>query len=172
MNFLKSSMESILERIDNKALEQTKNYVCPRLHCFLHDVVRINSSELQLSAPHLNSIKYSGCRTVKDSVLVYRYEILVPDRPKYDIDTYKQILQGYCNQNALSYGIYGLNVYYNNIFSVFIEKIFFQGVTLTIDIVYIDSLKNFNYCKHIVEHDIKKLKNKRAVNKLLLLLSK
>ncbi len=172
MNFLKSSLEYIFKRIDNRALEQTANFVYPKLQCFLYDVVRINSSELQLSALHLNSIEYKGFRTVKEDTLVYRYEILIPDRPKFDIGTYKQILQGYCNQNALSYGAYGLNVYYKNIFAVFIEKIFFQGATLTIDVVYIDNAKSFNYCKHTVAQDTKKLKNKKAVNKLLLLLSK
>ena len=170
IDIIKKSVDRAINRFVEHIITKDCIYTYNCLHKFLYDVIRQNNQELNLPVNSLGSIE-SKDYTVHQNTVRYRFEIIVPQRPHYDKATFKQILQGYCNQTALSYGVYGLNVKYNNVFSVFIDRLFYDGTTMTIDVIYIDNQNSFLYCKNAVTRDRKKLKNEKYIERLLKLLS-
>ena len=173
-NLFKNSVKSLGKRTFNNFANRmiTKNcdYIYSNLQMFLYDVIQANNSVLNLPVQAPSSVEPKGYSIFKDTVR-YRFEIIAPNRPQYDNTTLKQILQGYCNQSAVSYGAYGLVPKYGNVCSIFIDRLVCGGSVLTIDIVYIDNQNAYIYCKNAVQRDRKLLKNEKAVGRLLTILS-
>lgn len=167
---LKRTYDKSVNRINQNmiAKECDRKLIC--LQLFLLDVIRFNGQELGM--PNVNNESVQALYyTVHNNVPRFRYEIIVPKKPPFRKPEFKQVLQGYCNQTALGYGVYGLNVMYGKVFAVFIDRVIYDGLLMTIDIIHIDNENAMNYCREAVKRDRKQLKNEERVSKLLKILS-
>lgn len=173
-NLLKSSIKSIgtraINNFANRAITKDCNYVYSCLQIFLSDVIRENNAVLNLPVQTEISLEAKGY-TIQNNTVRYRFEVIAPNKPKYDNATLKQILQGFCNQASVSYGVCGLVPTYGKVCSVFIDRLFYGGSVLTFDVIYINNQNAFIYCRKAVQRDRKLLKNEKAVGRLLTLLS-
>lgn len=173
-NLLKASIKSIGKRafkgFSNRMITKDCSYTYSCLQMFLYDVIRENNSVLNLPVQTAISLEAKGY-TIHNNTVRYRFEVIAPNRPQYANATLKQILQGFCNQATVSYGVYGLAPKYGNVFSVFIDRLFYSGSVLVFDVIFINNQNAFIYCKNAVNRDRKLLKNEKAVSRLLTILS-
>lgn len=172
---VKTTIRLTSKKITDNMTIRNSNYIYYYLQVFSFDVIRRNNQLLRLPLQgNVSSLIPKGyTRSVRNDCVFYRYELIAPERPDYDDTTLKQVLQGFINQELVSYGIQGLSSKFQNTFSVFLDRIFYDGVNriLTIDILYVDNQNSLLYLKKAMQRDKKHVKNAKAINRLLKLLS-
>ena len=162
--------DGAITRLSNRIITKDCNRINPSLHMFLLDVIRRNNNELCLPINNPSSLENRGY-TIHNNAVRYRFELIAPKKPPYNKLDFKNILQGYCNQTAAGFGVYGLNISYNGVCSVFVDSIFWDNSVMTIDLIYIDNDNALKCYKEALIRDKTMMKNEPAVRKLLKLLS-
>ncbi len=171
-NELKKAIRIKADILSERIATKNSNYIYCCLQVFLCDVIKRNNETLKLSVSDVSSLIPKGYTiSCKNNCVFYRFEIVTPPRRlDYDCNTYKSILNGFIGKELYCYGIQGLKPSFQNTPSVFIDRLFYNSNTLTIDILFIDNQSSYLYFQKAVERDRKLLKNEEAVKRLLMLL--
>lgn len=170
---LKTTLKRVSKNISYRMATKNSKYIYNCLQVFLCDVIKRNNETLKLSVSDVSSLTPKGYTvSCRNNCVFYRFEIVTPPRRlEYDCDTYKSILNGFIGKELYCYGIQGLEPSFQNTPSVFIDRLFYNSNTLTIDILFIDNQTSYLYFQKAVERDRKLLKNEEVVKRLLRLLS-
>lgn len=149
------------------------------LRQFLSDVIRKNYSVLSIPLTDISNLISKGftyavfnLNGTNEKVVKYRFEIICPDSTrKYNAETLEHLLNGVIQQELFSYGICGLASEYNGVPSILIDRLYYSGSTIILDISYIDDDISYKYYQKAIARKEKEIKNCSALKKALNLLT-
>ena len=173
--FFNSKMQEHNNRRISKYAES--NYYF--LRQFLYDVIRRNFSVLSIPLTDISNLISKGftyavfnLNGTNEKVVKYRFEIICPDSTrKYNAETLEHLLNGVIQQELFSYGICGLASEYNGVPSILIDRLYYSGSTIILDIVYVNDDISHKYYQKAVKRKEKEIKNCSALKKALNLLN-
>lgn len=171
---LDEAMKIYAEKLKIKRLTKNAQYVYTQLQGFLYYILRANYSILNIPVENEASLIPKGTAvSVHNDCITMQYEIICPNRMLYDDLTLKSILNGFIGKELYYRGIIGLAPSYKNLPSVYIDRVFYDGINreIVISAVYINDEASYEYCKKSFERDRKEMKNGKAIYRLLKLLS-
>lgn len=171
-DWVQQSLDNLATKSNGKLLMKNSAYIHQDLQVFLSKIFRVNYSSLNIPVEDYSSLAPKGfAYSVQNECVIYNYDIICTNRLGFDVITLKQVLNGLIGQEIFSRGLSGLQPCYQNVISVFIDRIIYDGKTLQLEVLYINSPKSLEYYYKALERDKKQLKNEKAVNRLLKLLS-
>ena len=173
-NTLETTVKRKIEKISTDMQTRNCKYIYNCIHLFLFDVLRAKNDLLKLPVDDMSDLVSKGylINTRKECTF-YRFEITTPPRKlEFDCATYKSVLNAFIARELYQYGIQGITGYYNNVPSLFIDRLSHSSRTLTIDVLYIDNPKAYKYYQEALERDKRDLKNEEAIKRLLKILSR
>ncbi len=171
---LDEAMKIYAEKLKIKRLTKNAQYVYTQLQGFLYYILRVNYSILNIPVENEASLIPKGTAvSVHNGCITMQYEIICPNRMLYDDLTLKSILNGFIGKELYYHSICGLAPSYKNLPSVYIDRVFYDGINreIVISAVYINDEASYEYCKKSFERDRKEMKNGKAIYRLLKLLS-
>lgn len=149
------------------------------LRQFLYDVIRRNYSVLSIPLTDISNLVSKGITYAifnlngnDEKIVKYRFEIVCPERVRqYNAETLEHLLNGVIQQELFSYGICGLASEYNGVPSILIDRLYYSGSTIILDIVYVNDDISHKYYQKAVKRKEKEIKNCSALKKALNLLT-
>lgn len=165
------------EHNNKKLTKYAENNYC-YLRQFLYDVIRKNYSVLSIPLTDISNLISKGftyavfnLNGTNEKVVKYRFEIVCPERIRtYNAETLEHLLNGVIQQELFSYGICGLASEYNGVPSILIDRLYYSGSTIILDILYIDDDISYKYYQKAIARKEKEIKNCSALKKALNLL--
>ena len=172
--FFNSKMQEHNNRRISKYAES--NYYF--LRQFLFDTIRKNYSVLSIPLTDISNLVSKGITYAifnlngnDEKIVKYRFEIVCPERVRqYNAETLEHLLNGVIQRELFAYGICGLAPEYNGVPSILIDRLYYSGSTIILDIVYVNDDISHKYYQKAVKRKEKEIKNCSALKKALNLL--
>lgn len=173
-NFFDRKMQ---EHNNKKLTALAENSYC-YLGQFLFDVIRKDYSVLSIPLTDVSNLISKGItyavfnlNGTDEKIVKYRFEIVCPDRIRsYNSETLEHLLNGVIQRELYSYGICGLAPEYNGVPSILIDRLYYSGSTIILDIVYVDDDISYKYYQKAIKRKQQEVKNCSALQKALNLL--
>ena len=168
-NTVQTKFHLLAQRISAKITTRNSNEIYPYLQSFVYEVLKRNKETICIPiGQDVSTLPFNGYNVRYGSVF-YRFSLVTPEKPIHEIDTLKQIIQSYLNQELNSYGIYGLNAIYRSktvtCCSIYVDRLFYDedNNSLIFDILYVCTENSANYYQSALQRDKKIIKPERVV---------
>lgn len=151
---LEKWMDSVSKRLEIRLDKRNHNAIYEALGIPLYDVLSAHSGEFGVSVTSFKSILTNGDYfRVKNGEWHYKYEVVAPSVPKFYNADLRGIIQAYIYQE-IQLGMWGLNAFYNDEYSVYVTKAFYDKAShkMVIELFYVDSDKAYQYLKELKAH--------------------
>ncbi|MBR1535204.1 MAG: hypothetical protein IJ639_12625 [Ruminococcus sp.] len=147
-------MDSVSKRLEIRLDKRNHNAIYQALGIPLYDVLSAHSGEFGVSVTSFKSILTNGDYfRVKNGEWHYKYQVIAPSVPKFYNADLRGIIQAYIYQE-IQLGMWGLNAFYNDEYSVYITKAYYDkaGHKMVIELFYVDSDRAYQYLKELKAH--------------------
>lgn len=147
-------------RISDKRRSKNADIIFPRLRYFLFTVLKKNNEFLDLPLGKDELCLNLDGTAVRQNNIFYRFSLILPEDLDQDVETLRQLIQSYIEQELLTFGCYGLrslygNNKYGNWLSIYLDQIEVDEKRhrLIFEVMYINNTYAALYRKQIFDRE-------------------
>lgn len=147
------------KRLLDRRISKNSEIIFPFLQAFLYETIRRNNDILNLPlGKDFSSVNPNGYY-IRNNCVFYHFTVISPEKPTYDNDLLRKILQEYIKAELKGFGISGLASIYQSsstcCYSIFIDRLFYdeQNNVLSLEVLYIDNEESAKYWRNSLERD-------------------